>query len=73
MEDKINIDNIIYFNGNTLHITENSILSYQNRLLRKMFNLDDLSHYYKNRYKALDEINNSYSELICVFICFIVL
>ncbi len=36
-----------------------------------MFKLDDLSHYYKkNRNKALDEINKSYSNLICVFICF---
>lgn len=71
LDYKTSVDNIIYFNGNTLHITENSILSYQNRLIRKIFKLDDLSHYYKkNRYKALDEINNSYSELICVFICF---
>ena len=71
LDDKINIENTLYFNGNTLHITENSILSYQNSIIRKMFKLDDLSHYYKkNRNKALDEINKSYSNLICVFICF---
>lgn len=71
LDNKINIENNLYFNGNTLHIKEDSILTYQNIVIRKMFKLDDLSHYYKkNRNKALDEINKNYSKLICTFICF---
>ena len=65
------IDEMLYFNGNTLHITENSILSYQNNFVRKIFKLEDLYYYYKeNKNIAFDEINKNYSGSICVFICF---
>ncbi len=65
------IDEILYFNGNTLHITENSILSYQNSFIQKIFKLEDLYYYYKkNKHIALDEINKNYSGSICVFVCF---
>lgn len=68
---KEGINKLFYFNGNTLHITENSILSYQNNFLKKIFKLDDLHFYYKkNRTKALEEINKDYSQIICTLICF---
>ena len=68
---KEGINKLVYFNGNTLHITEKSILSYQNNLVKKIFKLDDLHFYYKeNTTKAVEEINKNYSKIICAFICF---
>lgn len=65
------IDGSYYFNGNTLHITEASILSYENNLIKKIFNLDDLySNYKENKAVAFQEISKNYSTIICVFICF---
>ncbi len=68
---KEGINKLLYFNGNSLHITEKSILSYQNNLVKKIFKLDDLHFYYKeNKTKALEEINKNYPKIICAFICF---
>lgn len=67
---KIDQVNYNYFNGNTLHITENSILSFKNKIVKKIFKLEDLIVYYKkNKQVALSEINKEYSIIICTFIC----